>query len=225
MKKIIIAAVLSMFAMGANASLITTGFTFAVASGSDNSVGNHYHSSTGGDFGNPSGKAEVGSFFDEEVRGLSEYDIFGLSTSSSAFVTFNVFTLGGLFSGVNDFPFSGTIDVVAYLGNNAEDLADYQAPVLQMLGSFSTAALFVGETISFDVTSVFNSLVNQSAQSLGIRLQIASGTSTGGGAFVFDTFRLTTDDQSSTPRNVSEPTSVALLGLALIAAGFRRRNR
>lgn len=82
----------------ASAALITNGFTFAVASaGSNTFAGTHFHNNTGGAFGNPAGKAEVGRFISEEVRGLSEYNLTGLGTSGTAFVTFNVFKLGGLF--------------------------------------------------------------------------------------------------------------------------------
>ncbi len=99
------------------ATTITNGFTYSVASsGSNQSVGDHFHSNTGGAFGNPPGKAEVGSFFSEEVRGLSEYNLSGLSPASSAFVSFEVFKEGGLFSGENYFPFLGDIDIVAYQG-------------------------------------------------------------------------------------------------------------
>lgn len=103
---------------------ITDGFTFTVASGADTSFGTHFHSNTGGSFGNPSGKAEIGRFANEEARGLSEYDLAGLGNAPSAFATFNVFNDGGLFAGTNDFPFDGTIVVESYSGNNTEDLTD-----------------------------------------------------------------------------------------------------
>ncbi len=88
-------AALAMGAASLKAQQITPGFTFSVASAeADQSVGTHFHSSTGGDFGNPSGKAEVGNFFDEEVRGLSEYNLAGLS-SGSAFINIKVLSLAG----------------------------------------------------------------------------------------------------------------------------------
>ena len=54
--------VLSTFTFGSytKAVTITEGFTFTVASSSNPSIGTHFHSSTGGDFGNPAGKAEGG---------------------------------------------------------------------------------------------------------------------------------------------------------------------
>jgi hypothetical protein len=203
----------------AHADLITNGFTFAVASGSDTSVGSHYHSNTGGAFGNPAGKAEVGRYYSEEVRGLSEYNIAGLSSASSAFVTFNVFKAGGLFTGANDFPFNGTIKVDAYAGNNLEDISDYQAASLGSVGAFSTTGLLVGNVLSFDITSIYNGAITGGSTSLGMRL--AAYPLPGDGAWTFDNFRLTTDNLSSVP----EPATLMLLALGLIGlAGARRRK-
>ncbi|ROS05143.1 putative secreted protein [Sinobacterium caligoides] len=207
----------------ANANTITEGFTFAIASnGIDHTLGDHFHSDTGGDFGNPAGKAEVGSFENETVRGSSEYDLSNLALTSSAFVTFDVFTLGGLFAGSNDFSFDGTINVFAYEGNNLEDISDYQATATASVGSFSTISLNVGDTLSFDITTVYNDYVAASDPSLGIRLQISDDTITGGGAVTFDTFRLTVNDQTSV---VPVPASVWLFGSALLGlVGVRRKS-
>lgn len=208
-----------LFAGVANAAVITEGFTFSVASGSDQSVGNHFHSSTGGDFGNPAGKAEVGNFSTEEVRGLSEYDLSGLSNASSAFVTFDVFG-NGLFPGVNDFAFDGTINITAYQGNNIENLTDYQAPTTDTVGSFSTAGISIGDIFSFNITDIFNDAIDLGWSSLGIRLS-TEDTINGGGAWVFDDFRLTTTSES----NVPEPSVIVLMGLGLAGLGFTRRRR
>jgi hypothetical protein len=208
----------------ANAALITEGFTFSVAdlNGGAQGVGTHFHSSTGGDFGNPAGKAEVGDFGSEEVRGLSEYDLTGLTVASSAFVTFDVFNLGGLFSGTNDFPFNGIIDVLTYTGNNAEDLSDFQAPGTA-IGSFSTVGLADGSVLSFDVLSAFNDAIDNTDLSLGVHLQLASGTDALGGALTFDDFSLTTDNQKSV---VPVPAAVWLFGTALIGfVGMSRRTK
>lgn len=205
----------------AQAATITDGFTFAVASSSgDTSVGTHFHSNTGGAFGNPAGKAEVGRYGSEGVRGLSEYNLTGLSTASSAFVTFNVFKAGGLFAGTNDFPFTGTIKVDGYAGNNTEDISDYEAASIGAVGSFGTAGLVVGGVLSFDITSLFNAALANGDISLGIRL-IADPLNDRG-AWTFDTFRLTTDNQTSV---VPVPAGLPLMLTGLVALGLRSFRR
>jgi hypothetical protein len=209
------------FAGATQAATITDGFTFSVASGSGNtSIGDHFHSNTGGSFGNPAGKAEVGRFGSEGVRGLSEYNLTGLGAASSAFVTFNVFKAGGLFTGTNDFPFTGTIKVDGYAGNNAEDISDYQAPSIGAVGSFGTAGLAVGGVLSFDITALFNAALANGDTSLGIRL-IADPLNDRG-AWTFDTFRLTTDNQTSV---VPVPAGLPLMLTGLVVLGYRSVRR
>ena len=219
--RIIVVALAGLLSTSVQAALITNGFTFAVASSnSDTTVGTHYHSSTGGDFGNPAGKAEVGRFGSEEVRGLSEYDISSLAAQASAFVTFDVFKAGGLFTGTNDFPFDGTITIESYVGNNLEDIADYQATATGVVGSFSTAGLSVGDILSFDVLSLLNTAIVNSDISFGIRLR-ANPLNTNGGAWTFDDFRLTTTDDST--NGVPAPATLLLLGFGLAGFGYQRR--
>lgn len=211
------------------AALITSGFTYSVASACGGGVGSvstgdHFHSNTGGSFGNPAGLAEVGEFSGsdcEEVRGLSEYNLAGLS-SGSAFVTFEVYQAGGLFPGSNDFPFDGTIEVKAYEGNNVEDISDFQALSLGTVGDFATSSLVVGNTLSFDISSIFNSAIADGFSSLGMRLEAV--TDPNGGAWVFNDFRLTSTDDS-TSVSVPEPATLGLLGLGLAVIGFKRCKR
>jgi hypothetical protein len=203
----------------AQASTITSGFTFSVANDGGNSNGSHFHSNTGGSFGNPAGKAEVGSFSSEEVRGLSEYNLTGLATGP-AFVTFNVFKLGGLFNGTNNFPFTGNINVVAYAGNNTENISDFQDPSIGTVGTFSTAGLALGNILSFDISSIYNNALTNSLSSLGIRLQFADGTDTGGGALTFDNFRLTSDNQTT-----DVPTPALLPGLIGLGLNVWRKRK
>jgi hypothetical protein len=203
------------------AAIITNGFTFAVASNSDQSVGNHFHSSTGGAFGNPAGIAEVGAFGAEMVKGLSEYNLVGLTTSTSAFVTFNVFGYG-LFPPTNSFPFNGIIDILAYQGNNAENISDFQAPSIASVGSFQTSGLNIGNIFSFDITGIYNDAINNGWNSLGIRLQ--TNDALNGGAWSFNDFRLTTDNQSDGPTAIPEPGTLLAIG-CLLGSGLMMRNR
>jgi len=199
-------------AVSASAGVITNGFTFSVADafGGPSGVGTHFHSSTGGDFGNPAGLAEVGELGDEETRGLSEYNLAGL-LAGPAFVSFDVFQLGGLFGQAN---YIGLIDVYAYVGNNAENLSDFEAAPVAFIGSFSTLGLSVGNQLSLNVTTVYNNFLANNEASLGIRLQAAGGTNDT--AIVFNDFRLTTEP-------VPAPAAAALLALA--GAAHRRRRR
>ena len=171
----IVAVATSLLLLGfspiSSAVLITNGFTFSVADGFFGSPfeGTHFHSSTGGEFGNPAGKAEVGGFFgNEEVRGLSEYNLTGLTAGGPAFVTFNVFNTDGLF-GQGGGAFD--IDVFAYQGNNSEDWSDWQAPTTAFIGTFNTGGLNIGNIVSFNVATALDVAISNGDTSFGIRLQ------------------------------------------------------
>ncbi|MCB1762535.1 MAG: PEP-CTERM sorting domain-containing protein [Gammaproteobacteria bacterium] len=224
--KIILGTICLGMSFSAHSTLITNGFTFAVASscsgGVQTATGTHFHSNTGGAFGNPAGLAEVGEFGGsacEEVRGLSEYNLTGLS-AGPAFVTFDVFQPGGLFPGGNDFPFDGDINVVAYQANNAEDVSDYQQTAVGSVGSFSTVGMAVGDVFSFDITTILSNAIASSWSSLGMRLEVSTtGSDPNGGAWVFNNFRLTSTDDTS---NVPEPAILVLISLSLAGIGYKR---
>lgn len=220
-RKMISVVVLTLACANAWAAVITNGFTFTVADAftGASGVGTHFHSNTGGAFGNPAGLAEVGRLGNEEVRGLSEYSLAGLVGAPMAFVTFNVNQLGGLFGQGN---YSGPISIFAYLGNNLEDLSDFQATPTGFVTTFNTLGLSVGDVLSFDITSIYNAAISAANSSLGIRLQL-DPLVTPNQAIVFNDFRLTTENQTT---GVPEPATSALLGIAFAGLAFvRRKNR
>ena len=113
--------------------------------------------------------------------------------------------------------------MLAYTGNNTENISDYQAPSLGVVGSFSTAGLALGDILSFDITSRFNTAITNGVTSLGIRLAAVPLGASNTGALTFDDFRLTTDDQT-TAGVVPEPGTIALVGTGLLAVARRRRQ-
>ncbi len=209
-----------------------SGLTFAAASpGGNQSLASHFHSE--------SGLAEVGNLEDipgfEEIRALSEVDLSGLAAASSATLRFDLFDDAGLFD-ENDFAYLGPIDILACGADNAAELAYFGAVATGTGGSFSTAGLSVGETLSFDVTALYNAAIGAGDSALGIRLQIA-GTDNGG-AYTFDAFDLGTGDATgstdpggptdptgpTSPSPVPLPASAALLLGALRGLGGLRRK-
>lgn len=196
--------------------------------------GSHFHTSNlvPGDLppGNPplipvDQVAEVGGFFgDEEVRGVSEFNLVGQPVATSATVVFDVFDLtsaglnvtplGGLFG---QEVLDGSVNVFAYRGNNVEEVSDYAGNLIQTdpLLTLDVASLSAGQTISIPVTDIYNDLIadladnpETAAQALGIRLQTTSNLpdSLSEGAIAFHNFRL---------QVVPEPNCLPLLWLAL----------
>jgi hypothetical protein len=88
------------------------------------------------------------------------------------------------------------------------------------VGNFLTDVLVVGNTLSFDITSIFNTAISNGDSSLGMRL--AATTDPDGGAWVFNNFRLTSSDETTA---VPAPVTLALLGLGLGALPLRRRRQ
>jgi hypothetical protein len=158
----------------------------------------------------------AGEWVVEEEQGMAEFDLTGQSAVTTATLSFvnSVYTEEIFGGGATGGTF--TIQVFAYTGNNLITNADFGAPTLALLGSFSTAGLVVGTPFSFDVTAQFNALLGGS---LGIRLQ--ASTDPGATAFTFDDFVIETDPQNVVP----EPATLLLFGTGLAGAALRRRRQ
>jgi hypothetical protein len=191
----------------AESAFITTNLQQSIAS--DNPFpgdgGTHFHSA-------PGQAVEVGSFdLEEEVRGVAEFNLAG-QMSSSAILSFNVARIGSSYFGQAG-PGNYTIQVIAYMGNNAISLADYSAAPLATLGSFSTASLVLGQTFSFDASAAYRAVLGSG--SLGIRLQVGSNPGDNV-ANQFSGFRLETN-----PTAIPEPAGLVMIAGALpFLAGF-----
>lgn len=211
-----LAAVFSLLVLPFVSASPIVGTTFTV--GSDpgaQGTGTHFHSDSNAYIFGP-GFAEVGSFETEEVRGLSEFDATGQSAATAVSLTFT--TQGyGLFGGFNKFPFDGQIDIVAYAGNNLEEVSDYAASATASIGNFSTTGLTIGTPFSFDITSILNNAIANNWTALGVRLS-TENTSVNGGAWTFDNFQLVAiNNAASDSTSIPEP-SLFLLFISGLAS-------
>jgi hypothetical protein len=219
-------------------SSIGNGFT-----GGSHPAGSHFHSSNLDVLpaGNPSiivpGAAEVGGFFgDEEIRGVSEFELQGAEAADAATLKFDVFDtfaaglspeasgVDGLF---NQGGYVGFVDVFPYVADATETISDYQVETLTELPILSfevgPGLLAGGDTLSVDVTQIYNDLVAGGEAAFGVRLQMAS-PDPDAGAITFDNFRISLE-QSSTPV-VPEPNAgvIMIAGCGMLL-GLRRRRQ
>ncbi len=169
------------------------GLTFSIASTAlDLSTGNHFHSL-------PSetvpGVAEIGRFQQEAIRGFSEFDLRNSHLASNVTLHFKVLTAGGQVGGVNDFPFTGSIELDSYnpTTHHDPDLQEFQAISTGSLHTLQTAGLAAGTPIEIDITQTFNQSVIGNLESIGTRLQANPLPAENAGAWTFDDFKLVID--------------------------------
>jgi hypothetical protein len=102
-------------------------------------------------------------------------------------------------------------------------LSDFEAPSIGSVATFDTTGLIVGNTLSFDISTIFNAAVGVH-DALGIRLR-ANPEDGEHAAIIFDNFRLTS---SASPTGaVPEPWSAlvwTIIGMMGLIAGRRVRN-
>ena len=221
-------------------STSVSGTTYSVGNGFTGGThpeGSHFHSSNLDELpaGNPPtifpGAAEVGGFFgDEEIRGISEFDLEPGATVDAAVLSFDVLDtfLEGLspeFSGIDGLfgqgPLDGAVDVFPYLADGSEATSDFQAPPITELPILSFAVddqLAGGDTLSVDITSIYNNLVT-SGDDLGIRLQMANADPDAG-AITFHNFRIDLEQAV-----VPEPSSMTLAVFLIAGMCALRRPR
>jgi hypothetical protein len=204
----------------ASAATVTDGLTFSVASSNEDTDNGAFIYDS---FSYLGGTAEVGLSGGQGrlVRGLSEYNLAGL-IAGSAFASFDVYRLGGDTDDTNGFPFTGTLDIVSYSGNNAENISDYQASSLGTISVLETENLMVGDTLSFDISSIYNNALLSNLSSLGIRLQVTNPNDVPlkGEGLGFNNFRLTSDGQAT-----AVPTPALLPGLIGLGLGAWRKRK
>ena len=174
------------------------------------SVGSHYHSNT---------EAIVGDWLGiEPWYGLVEFDLAG-QTSGSARLNFSVIRPGGLSTQTAG---NFDVDMRAYRGNNRQDISDVEIATFGSAGMFSTAGLRSGDTLSFDVSSLYNTALASGYSSLGFRLQYATPPGYHA-AYTFGDFTLETGVGVTA---VPEASTIAMGGLVLAGlAGYGWRNR
>lgn len=216
------------------------GTTYSIGNGflsGTHPEGSHFHSSNLEELppGNPpvffDGAAEVGGFFgDEEIRGISEFDLESGATVDQALLVFDVLDtfleglspesrgVDGLF---NQGALDGVVNVFPYVADGVEAFSDFQAtPITSepILAITVDDDLLGGDTLSVDITSLYNDLV-ASGDDLGIRLQLAD-PDPDAGAITFNNFRIDVEQAV-----VPEPSSMTLAMFLVIGFWATLRHR
>ncbi len=156
-----------------------------------------------------------------EAREMAEFDISPFSVPPGEFIssaTFDVMITSILVSGLG-VPSGDTPDemgLFGYVGNGLEDIPDFEAGDANFLGSIDTPNPFVGQVLSFDVTSFVRDMVDAGESWVGLTvaaLEFGGIAIAEGGDFP----RLTIETM------VPEPGTLVLLSLG--GLGILRRRR
>ena len=110
-----------------------------------------------------------------EAREMAEFDISAFSVPGGEIITgatFEVRISSILVSGLG-VPSGDTPDVLAafgYVGNGVQELSDFEAGDANFLGSIDTPDPFVGQILSYDVTSFVTDLVDAGETWVGLTI-------------------------------------------------------
>lgn len=158
-----------------------------------------------------------------ECRSMAEFDVSPFSVPPGEFIsaaTFEVrITAIDVFGLGVDGETPDSLAVDGYVGNGIEELSDFQAGDGNLLDLVATPDPWVGQVLSFDVTSYVTDLVDAEESFVG--LTVRAETEEIGGLMMEE------DDDPAFPRltieTIPEPGTLALLSLAGLAL-LRRRH-
>jgi len=232
-----------LFSFNAAGVVVIDGKTATVANGftGNHPAGSHFHSVTDHSVVSPSNPAltihsvaEVGGFFgDEELQGISEFELLGEAVS--AFLLFDVrdMTADVSFEPIDGLygqgPLNGIVDVYPYEADHVEHVSDFvpeqdrptDPPLWSML--VGTGLIQAGDTLTTDITTIYNDFVIADEHALGIRLMTRDADKDAG-AITFDNFQLHVTLRE--PQAVPEPSPTLLLSVAgLLLSGLARYRR
>lgn len=145
-----------------HAAPIAAQVTYGIASGTfPGSTGTHSHSST---------FAEVGRFeSSEEVRGGAEFSLATLTAPvTSATLSFARHTVNGC---CNQASGAWTVLIESFVADGFGSLSDYSVGTSGTIGTFTTSSVNVGDVLTFDITSLLNSAIDNNNLYFGVRLR------------------------------------------------------
>jgi hypothetical protein len=149
----------------------------------------------------------------------SEFDLAGSKTAQNAILSFTFNSVYNIRWGA-EFDYDLVLPVTAYVADNIASVSDYTPLGRNVIGEFHTLPLVRGDTISFDVTDLFNAAVRRGDAGMGVGIDQLFASDT----FVYfenNSFKL------SVVPEVPEPSTYAfmLAGIALLLYRKKRVSR
>jgi hypothetical protein len=152
----------------------------------------------------------------EFSTGFSEFNISGLKETDHAVLTFQIGSERTTTS-IPFYPYGGIYNLYAYAGTNVASRNAFTASRVGLIGTFDLYGHGVGSAFSFDVTSLFNTLLATGAPAFGLHF-VGEGPFGSAPRYEDVTFTSTLLTVAAVP----EPESYALLVLGFACIGARR---